>query len=57
MKIKYTVTALSVATAPAFAKFLLDGEAGFSGEISINTWFYFFNPQILSFDADSTYFI
>lgn len=37
MKIKYTLLALSVAAAPAFAK--LANEAGFSGEISINTGF------------------
>lgn len=37
MKIKYTLLALSVAAAPAFAK--LADEAGFSGEISINTGF------------------
>ncbi len=35
MKIKYTLLALSVAAAPAFAK--LADEQGFSGEISINT--------------------
>lgn len=35
MKIKYTLLALSVAAAPAFAK--LADERGFSGEISINT--------------------
>ncbi|CAH6879453.1 DUF2860 domain-containing protein [Vibrio sp. 070316B] len=35
MKIKYTLLALSVAAAPAFAK--LADEPGFSGEISINT--------------------
>ncbi|WP_454442636.1 DUF2860 domain-containing protein [Vibrio bathopelagicus] len=37
MKIKYTLLALSVTAAPAFAK--LADEAGFSGEISINTGF------------------
>ena len=35
MKVKYTLLALSVAAAPAFAK--LADEQGFSGEISINT--------------------
>lgn len=51
MKIKYTLLALSVAAAPAFAK--LADEAGFSGEISINTGFTS-STSNFNTDADST---
>ena len=51
MKIKYTLLALSVAAAPAFAK--LADEAGFSGEISINTGVAS-STSNFNTDADST---
>ncbi len=49
MKIKYTLLALSVTAAPAFAK--LADEASFSGEISINTGF---TSSTSNFNTDVT---